>query len=249
MVCEYTGLVHPTASLSVSLGMTILVLLVLVALVRAAEHVARSGRRVAVGAVVWLGYTGALAASGLLVGPQAPRPAPLLVLAPMLALAFGLGLTSLGRRLATLPAWVLVLFHAFRLPLELVMHAAAREGTMPPQLTFTGWNFDIVTGALALLVGFGLWRGWLGRGAVLVFSAVGSLLLAVVVGVALASLPRVALFGDAPRLVNTWVFYVPFVWLPAVLVGAALLGHVALWRHWWASRSEAAAVAAPAPPA
>jgi hypothetical protein len=239
--------VHPTASLSVSLGLTFLVLVVLVALVRASSLVAGAGRRVAAGAVVWLGYTGVLAASGLLVGPQAPRPAPLLVLGPMLTLALGLGLTTLGRRLAALPAWVLVLFHAFRLPLELVMHAAAREGTMPPQLTFTGWNFDIATGVLALVVGLGLWRGWLGRGAVLVFSVVGSSLLLVVVGVALASLPRVALFGDAPRLVNTWVFYVPFVWLPAVLVGAALLGHVVLWRHWWASRSEAAARVVRAP--
>lgn len=236
---------HPTASLSVSLGMTAIVVLVLVLLARAAEHTARWGRRVLVGAAVWLGYTGALAASGVLVGPEAPRAAPLLVLVPMLTLALGLGASSLGQRLATLPAWALVLFHAFRLPLELVMHAAAAEGTMPPQLTFTGWNFDIATGVLALVIGLGLRRGALGRGAVLLFGAVGSLLLLAVVGIALASLPRVALFGDTPRLVNTWVFYVPFVWLPAVLVGAAVLGHVVLWRHWWASRREAAAAGAP----
>lgn len=238
---------HPTASLWVSIGMTFVVVLVLVVLVAAVERAARAGRRVLLGAVVWLGYTGALAASGILARPDAPRPAPLGILVPMVVLAVGLGASSLGRRLASLPAWALVLFHAFRLPLELVMHAAAREGTMPPQLTFTGYNFDIVTGVLALGVGLGLWRGWLGRGAVLLFSAVGSVLLLVVVTIALASLPRVALFGDAPAQVNTWVFYLPFVWLPAVLVGAALLGHVVLWRHWWASRTETATSARAAP--
>ena len=59
---------------------------------------------------------------------------------------------STGTLLVNAPVWLLIAFHGFRLPLELIMHEAATEGVMPPQMTFTGLNFDITTGATALLV-------------------------------------------------------------------------------------------------
>jgi hypothetical protein len=40
-------------------------------------------------------------------------------------------------------------------------------------------------------------------------------------------------FGDGPRHLNTWVLYFPYVWLPAVLVTAALAGHVMITRALW----------------
>jgi hypothetical protein len=59
----------------------------------------------------------------------------------------------------------LVGFQAFPLPLELLMHQAALEGTTPPQMTYTGSNFDIVSGATAPWVGsaaaFGYAPRWL----------------------------------------------------------------------------------------
>ena len=36
------------------------------------------------------------------------------------------------------------------------------------------------------------------------------------------------LFG--PERLNTWVAYAPFVWLPAVMVVCALIGHLVIWR-------------------
>ena len=60
-------------------------------------------------------------------------------------------LVGFGRRFADkLPLVALIGFQAFRLPLELVMHRAAAAGIMPNVMMFTGYNFDIVTGATAL---------------------------------------------------------------------------------------------------
>jgi hypothetical protein len=142
-----------------------------------------------------------------------------------------LGLSRTGRTLGTLPVALLVLFHAFRFPLELVMHRAAAEGTMPPQMTYTGLNFDIVTGITALLVGglalFDRAPHWL----LVAWNALGSLLLAAIIVIAVASLPQFQAFGSEASRVNTWIAYFPYVWLPAGLVTAALLGHVILWRR------------------
>jgi hypothetical protein len=130
-----------------------------------------------------------------------------------------------------LPVALLVGAQAFRLPLELVMHQAALEGTMPPQMTYSGSNFDIVTGATALLVGGMAARGRAPRWLLLVWNGLGSLLLANILLIAVASLPAVAAFGREPERLNTWVAYFPYVWLPAGLVSTALLGHVLLWRR------------------
>jgi hypothetical protein len=61
------------------------------------------------------------------------------------------------------------------------------------------------------------------------WNALGVVLLCVIMAVALASLPMVGAFGDAQ--LNTWVAYVPFVWLPCVLVASAIAGHIVVWRR------------------
>jgi hypothetical protein len=203
--------------------------LVVAAVFKTAER--RVGVGVAVGVALWLAVTGVLASSGYFTRFEGLPPPLLVLMLPTLILPVVLGLSRAGGALAGLPLALLVLFHAFRLPLELVMHRAATEGTMPPQMTYTGFNFDIVSGLTALAVGglalFGLAPRWL----VLAWNALGSLLLATIVVIAVASLPQFQAFGHEPSRVNTWVAHFPFVWLPAGLVTAGLLGHVILWRR------------------
>jgi len=54
--------------------------------------------------------------------------------------------------------------------------------------------------------------------------------------VAVISTPLFRWFGDDK--LNTWVTYPPFVWLPAVMVTAALIGHLLVFR-WLASTAGA----------
>jgi hypothetical protein len=56
----------------------------------------------------------------------------------------------------------------------------------------------------------------------------GFALLVNVVSVAIASMPLLRVFGD--EQVVTFVTYTPFVWLPAVMVLAALAGHLVIFR-------------------
>ena len=224
----------PHASLLVELGVPLLAVVVLslvvLAVVKTCER--RVGVWFAVGVLGWLAFTGLLGASGYFAHFERLPPPLLLLMLPTLGFPLMLGLSRTGRALGSrLPLALLVLFHAFRFPLELVMHRAAAEGTMPPQMTYTGLNFDIVTGITALVVGglalFGRAPQWL----LMAWNALGSLLLAAIIVIAVASLPQFQAFGPEASRVNTWVAYFPFVWLPAGLVSGALLGHVILWRR------------------
>jgi hypothetical protein len=182
------------------------------------------------GSLLWLAATGVAAQSGVLrrwdavPPPFAAMPAAILVLGVVVAAS------ALGTRLARgLPLAALVGVQAFRLPLELVMHRAYEEGIMPVQMSYSGRNFDIVTGITAALLGAWLARrpvpGWV----VGAWNLLGLALLVNVVTVAILATPVFRWFGD--EHLNVWVTYPPFVWLPAVMVTAAWAGHLVIWRR------------------
>jgi hypothetical protein len=172
-----------------------------------------------------------LAGKGLLAQFDSPPPLFLPLTAANIALWVGIASSRVGRALTSLPVAALIGFHAFRLPLELVMHAAASAGVMPVQMSFSGWNFDIVTGATAVLIAPLAALGLAPRPLLLAWNALGSVTLAVIVAIAVASAPPWLAFGADAAHANTWVAYAPFIWLPTVLVAAAVAGHIVLWRH------------------
>jgi hypothetical protein len=227
----------------------VLPLLVAAAFVLAAEWAGRRlgedaavRRRRAVGlgtaALAWLLVTAALAASGVLRRFDAtPPPFALLALAVVIV-GIAVPCSPVGTRLVRgVPLWALVGFQVFRLPLELVMQRAYVEGVMPVQMSYTGQNYDIVTGITAGVLGLWLARGRVPRWVVVGWNVLGFALLVNIVVVAVVSTPLFRWFGD--ERVNIFVTYPPFVWLPAVLVTAALAGHVLVWR-WLAVNPRAA---------
>lgn len=179
----------------------------------------------------WLGITGALGASGWLAMWGAMPPRIMLVFAVMLGLGLWIGLGAWGKRLALgLSTAGLVGAQAFRLPLELLMHQAAAEGVMPPQMSYSGRNFDILTGIAAAALWVWSRRAPLPRSVVLAWNVVGLALLVNVVGWAVVSMPTPlrVLFNDPP---NVWIAHTPFVWLPTVMVLGAMIGHIVSLRR------------------
>jgi hypothetical protein len=183
----------------------------------------------ALGIAAWLGTTGVLAAAGLIARLAFPPPLLLLLLGAV-GLTLCVALSPLGALLARgLPLSVLVGYQAFRILVELLLHRGYVEGFVPPQMTYVGLNFDVLTGISALAVAWAVHAGRLGRRGVAVWNVVGLLLLANIVTVAMLSLPSpLRVFRNAPS--NSWVMHAPWVWLPTVLVQAALLGHLLVFR-------------------
>ena len=198
----------------------------------------RQRRAVSLGAAVlaWLLLTFLVAASGVLRRfDAAPPPFAGLVLA-VVAIGIAVPCSPLGTRLVRgLPLWALVGSQVFRFPLELVMHRAYVEGVMPVQMSYSGQNYDILTGISAGVLGLWLAQGRVQRWVVVAWNVLGFALLVNVVTVAILSTPLFRWFGD-DRL-NIWVTYPPFAWLPAIMVTAAFMGHVLVWRKLSAERA------------
>ena len=212
-----------------------------------ARHAVWRTRAVAA-AVTVLVVTGWLAWSGLLARFDVLPPPMAILIVGVLAMGLGLGLSRVGAHAArVVPLAALVGFQAFRLPLELVMHRAYTAGIMPEELSYSGYNFDIVTGVGAAIL-FLLFRqgvqvpAWI----VWAWNLWGWWSLVMITFIAVATSPMLHLFGTDPGHLNTWVLYFPYVWLPAILVTTALAGHVMVTRALLVSRStEAATVPLP----
>ena len=189
---------------------------------------------VAAGAIVlaYLVIPAVLAEAGAL-DRYDPMPAPGLVLILVLAIAtVVLALSRFGSRIATsLGIASLVGYQAFRIPVEWLLHRLYGEGVVPVQMTWSGRNFDVITGITALSLGM-----WLARtpsrprGLLHAWNLLGFALLANVVAVAVLSAPvpfRTFMEGPPNLLPSTF----PFIWLPTFLVQLALFGHLALFKE------------------
>lgn len=169
--------------------------------------------------------TGSLALSGLFSNFEAFPPRLMLLFIPLVLVTVGAAFSSVGARFRDMPIAWLIGFQAFRLPLELMIHKAVNEGVAPPQLTWTGMNYDIIPAISVLfLVPFAsrvpTWTLWC-------WNMMGILLLVNVITVAIISIP-----GPFKILTpaNIWVAYFPFVWLPTICVMAAIFGHLVITR-------------------
>lgn len=182
-----------------------------------------------VASAAWMLGTFAAAAKGKLTFATRP-PTMLFIFAGVFILAFGAGLSRFGKQLAMgLSLAALVGFQAFRFPLELLLHEAYREGLMPVQMSYSGRNFDIVTGITAAVLGLSLWKRALPKWVVQTWNVVGILLLANILTVAFLSTPLpIRRFFNEPA--NVWIKDAPYVWLPAVFVLLAIMGHVVITR-------------------
>lgn len=191
---------------------------------------------------ILLGWAGVVAILQLM-GWLSPRSGMAFVGINQL-LAVGLACSPFGRVLARgLPLWVLVGFHGFRLPLEMVLHSWSRQGSIPERMTWSGLNFDVVTGVLALVLGLVLLArrsrrpGRATWAAIWGFEVVGSALLVAVATIAVRNTPGPlwAYPDTAPLLL---AFNFPYGWIVPFAVSAALFMHLILLRRLLGSRES-----------
>jgi hypothetical protein len=150
----------------------------------------------------------------------------------ILVICVGTALSPFGARLASgVPLAALVGFQVFRLPLELVLHAWAAQGTIPETMTWTGQNWDIISGITALVC-----APLVGRfpAAARIANIVGLALLMNVMRVAIMSSPFPFGWGQQPPLLLA--LHLPYAFIGPVCVGGALFGHIVLTRALWRGR-------------
>ncbi len=178
--------------------------------------------------VAWLGLPAFLAIRGTFWDFSATPPMLMRLILPMLAVIAAFCLSPWGRETARkLPASLLVGTQAFRLPLEIVLYFLATHELIAKEMTLSGYNFDIVTGALALPLWWQIRRFEAPRWALWIWNVLGFVLLLTVMTIAILGFPEPFGWFTPPNLI---VVTYPWVWLPTFLVPIALCSHLLMFR-------------------
>lgn len=218
-----------------TLTTTLFTVLVLVMAIMTVAGLRRAGVRpgpVAGILLIYLAVPAVLAGSGAL-ERYSPLPAPaLLVLLALTITTAVLVSSSIGAKVAlALPVAAVVLLQAFRIGVEFLLHRLYLEGTVPVEMTWSGRNFDIISGLTGLGLGLWLMSGRsTPRPVILAWNLMGlGLLLNIVIVAILATPVPFRQFTDGPPNLLPSTF--PFIWLPSFLVQLALASHLLIFRQ------------------
>lgn len=187
----------------------------------------------------WVVYAGTMSWFGLTANTtMKPSPALFVAVPPFLAAVIFLALLPAGRRAAlAFPLWLLLGGQAFRVGVELVLHALWRDGLVPRLMTYEGGNVDIAIGLSAPLVAWLAMRGGGGRRLAQIWNVIGLAALAnIVIRAALtAPGPLKLLDSDVP---NLSIATFPYTYIAAFLAPLALALHILAIRAIAADRSR-----------
>jgi hypothetical protein len=167
-----------------------------------------------------------------------PKP-PLLILIPLPLVLWLTFWKPFEEYLKTTPSGGLIYIQSFRIVVELVLWLLYIRQWMPVQMTFIGYNFDILTGLTAPLVAYLCFtKRMLPAYISLVWNIAGLILLANVLLIAVFSMPvPFRFFMNEPSV--SLVAEFPFILLPAVLVPFAYAFHIFSIRQYLLKRKMA----------
>jgi hypothetical protein len=194
---------------------------------------------VALAIVLWTALILLLSYKGFLANFSKMPPRPALVMLIPLPVIILIAFSKTGIQiLRSVPSHWLIWMQSFRIVVELLLLFAFISGKIPVQMTFEGRNFDVLTGVLALPVGYLLAKKkrYASKLAI-VFNITGMLLLLNILVIAILSMPTpFRYFMNEPS--NTLVAQFPFILLPAVLVPIAYAMHIFSLRQLFAEQSR-----------
>lgn len=179
-------------------------------------------------AAIWVLYVSVLAGTGFLADFSLPPKVVVFVILPAFAIIIWFFTAKKFRDIIDgFPISFTVYFQSFRIVVELLILGLYREGLGPELVSFEGRNFDILAGLSAPVIGYLAYnRRVLSHKAVIVWNICCLLLLANIVFIFISLIVKPQLWGfdsipislDFPRL--------PYVYIAAAFMPAAVFMHV-----------------------
>lgn len=181
-----------------------------------------------IGISIWLAIQAFLAQQGVYSEQLNHLPPKIFLfgLLPTILTLLFLFVTSKGRTfINALPVSQLTILNVIRIPVEIGLLLLYRSKAVPIEMTFEGWNFDILMGLTApLIFYYGFYKRRINKRILLIWNIIGIILLTIIVITAFlaAPFPLQQIAFDQP---NIAVLHFPYVWLPTFIVPIVFFGH------------------------
>ena len=180
------------------------------------------------GLLLWTIYLLVLDQSGILRPMVNPPRIPLLVILPAFILIVWFFVSSKHRPFTqNLPIWQPVLIQSFRIGVEFLILGIYLKCIGPVQATFEGYNFDIVSGVLAIPTAWLLYRkADIARLVTWIWSILSLLLLANIVFIFNTLVMRPEMWGFSENPISVEFTQIPYVLIAGFYMPFAVFLHV-----------------------
>lgn len=187
--------------------------------------------------LLWLLIQGLIASSGFYHQTKTIPPRFLLMVLPPILTILTLFYSNKAKQfLLEIDLKYLYAIHIIRIPVELVLYLLFIQKQVPEIMTFSGWNYDILSGISAIFVCyFGIIKKKIKVSYLLIwnFICLGFLINIVTIAVLSAPFPFQRLAFDQP---NIAVLDFPINFLPAFVVPIVLFAHVVAIKRYFQNK-------------
>ncbi len=176
--------------------------------------------------IVWSLIHAILALNGFYQDTESIPPRFGLILIPAtLVIFYGLLPTQIEKISLSRNRLISTFSHIIRIPVEIVLYYLFVNEMIPELMTFEGRNFDILIGFSAPIVGFFIYKKWIGKKGLIGWNFIGLCFVLFILfnGILSAELPFQQFAFEQP---NRAISYFPFVLLPATIVPLVVWTHL-----------------------
>ncbi len=166
-----------------------------------------------------------IAMTGWLANYESLPPRPGFVILPAFLIVVWLWNNStVDELLKHIPPKNIIYLQTFRVFVEIALWMFFLANVLPIQMTFEGYNFDILSGLFAIPVAYAVFEKGAPKWIAVLYNVFGLILVTTIVVISILSIPGpTRYFMNEPA--NSIIGEFPFIWLPVFLVNLAVFLH------------------------
>ncbi len=181
-----------------------------------------------IGLILWFTYAFILSKIGVLQNLELPPRFPILLILP--AFLF-IGIVLFKHRnskiINVIPSSWLIYYQGFRVFIELLFAATVAIGTLHPEVTFNGYNYDILFAFTAPVVAFLVFnKKVLSKKIALIWNYIGLGVIAFIIFLFITTIFIPSIWGSTQSLVPIEFISFPYLLVPSFLMPSAIFMHI-----------------------
>ena len=175
----------------------------------------------------FLFYTFLISQTELIRDLTLPPKFVLLLIVPAFLL-IGIIAVSLNKKgmLAFLPIGKATLFHTMRIIIESLFIWSVGLGILHPEVTMEGYNYDLIFGVSAIIVGFLVFSKKISKGGLLLWNYLGLAMIAIIIFLFATTIYFPGMYESRDIRINTELFTFPYTLVAGFLMPSAVFMHI-----------------------
>ncbi|OIQ15809.1 MAG: hypothetical protein BM557_10955 [Flavobacterium sp. MedPE-SWcel] len=125
-----------------------------------------------------------------------------------------------------LPTHVPIFYQSFRAFIEVLFYFTFTQGILPKQVTFDGYNYDVLLGISAIFMGFYAMRKNASKKLLIVWNIIGIGIVLFAAFIFITSFYVPSVWGESTEFISQEFNQFPFLLLPTFLMPSAIFVHI-----------------------